>query len=136
MLPKDTITYTLHIPSQGQGEYIITQNKPLTILGASFTQSGISSETKLVCGTSEIFDNFAKDISYFEANIICNDVFKIVKTGNDEAMILVNYIPYVDTATTTNKSFTYGEILTNYFLFIIMVACVFGFIINHFIKRK
>jgi len=48
-------------------------------------------------------------------------------------------------ATTTNceisqnnilPTFTYGEILINYWLFIIVIGCIFGFLINKFILKK
>lgn len=40
-------------------------------------------------------------------------------------------------ATSTQKTingFTYGDILTNYFIFIILIGCVAGFLINKFVK--
>ncbi len=43
----------------------------------------------------------------------------------------------IDTSgASTTLGFSYGDILTNYFLFIIMVAMITGFLINKFIIRR
>lgn len=140
MLPADTITYTYYI--DGIDEFDVETQYPLTILGASFTQGGTASETQLLCGQEMIFNNFAKDISYVEMNKVCNDVLSVEKTGQDEAMLLINYVLYdVVEASTTQQiniknGMTYGDILTNYFLFIIMLGFIFGFLVKNFIIKK
>lgn len=130
MLPKDTITYMQHIPLQSAGEYVIFQGNS-TVLGVNFLQSAISSNTDLKCDNNLWYRNFAKDIPYISLNRQCSGTLKFVKTGNDEAMILVNYIPYFDTSTTTLPTFTFGEVLTNFFLFILIV----GFLVSFILKR-
>jgi protein involved in ribonucleotide reduction len=141
IFPNDTITYTIHIPTGGAGDYIISNNFPTTILGFAFYQKNVASDSIITCGSTPFFDNFAQTIPYISANYICNDVLKIVKTGNDEAMILVNYVPYNISLNSTStpfaqNGFSYGDILISFFLFIIMVAGVFSWILkNRFYKK-
>jgi uncharacterized membrane protein len=141
MLPFDTITYTIHIPHSGSGTYIISNIFPTTILGFSFNQKNVASDSIIQCGDVKVFDNFATSIPYISLNYLCNDVLKIVKTGNDEAMILVNYVPYNITLNSTStplfkNGFSYGDILILFFFFIIMVAGVFSWILkNRFYKK-
>lgn len=138
MLPKDTISYTKYILNEATttAEYIITSEYPSTILGFSFEQKGKASEINLNCGEELIFNHFEKTTAYTELNRTCNDILKVDIIDNDEAMIVVNYIPYVDNATTTTANFTYGEILTNLFLFVLILGFITGFLIKNFIIKK
>lgn len=138
--PTDTISFPVNIPQGGAGDYIITTQYPTTILGISFYQGNVSSDSILYCGSNLIFDNFAQSISYLQLNYSCYDTLKITKTGNDKAMIMVNYVPYdlknnpTSTPTIIN-GFTYGEMLISFFLFLFMVAGVFSFIVRRTIRE-
>jgi hypothetical protein len=139
-IPTDTITHTINILQGGAGDYIITTEYPTTILGISFYQGNVASDSILYCGSTLIFDNFAQSISYIQLNYPCYDTLKIVKTGNDKAMIVVNYAPYDLTKNPTStptiiNGFTYGEVLLSFFLFLFMVAGVFSFIVRRTIRE-
>jgi len=137
MLPSNTISYTKEIPLNGAGDYVITTSYPTTILGFASIQGNVASDTKLVCGSNQILNNFSKDFFYTELNYVCEGTLKITKTGNDQAMIIVNYVNYnnqlVATSTPTiYAGFSQGELLIAFFFFIIMLAGVFSFIVDKF----
>ena len=112
-------------------------NKPCTILGFQVMQENLASKSYIYDGSTLLVKNYAKDTPFIEVNRICQNDIRIVKTGQDEAHFIINYLSYERSTTTPERyNFTSGEILTNYFLFIIMVACIFGFITNRFIKKK
>jgi len=141
MLPSDTITYTIEIPQNGAGDYIITGTQLKTIIGFSSIQANVSSNTRLMCGNTQILNNFSKDYLYTEFNVVCNDVLKITKTGNDQAMVIVNYVNYNRQIVSTSTpiiyaGFSQGEVLIGFFLFIFMLAGIFSFIIKNFVFFK
>jgi hypothetical protein len=141
MLISDAQTFTIEIPLQGAGDYIITTSYPTTILGFASIQANVDSNTKLMCGSSQILNNFSKDFLYTDLNYLCNNTLKITKTGNDQAMVIVNYVNYDRTSLSTSTpiiyaGFSQGDLLIAYFLFIIMIGSVFGFFVKNFIFNR
>jgi len=141
MLPSDSITYTIEIPNNGAGDYLITGTQTTTVLGFSSIQANVSSNTRLMCGSNQILNNFSKDYLYTDLNYVCNDILKITKTGNDQAMVIINYVNYNRTQLSTSTpiiyaGFSQGELLIGLFLFIFMLAGIFGFIVKNFLFFK
>lgn len=141
MITSDTITYTKEIPLNGAGDYIITTSYPTTILGFASIQGNVSSDTRLICGSTQILNNFSKDFLYTDLNYVCNGTLKITKTGNDQAMIIVNYVNYNNHLLSTSTpiiyaGFSQGDLLLGFFLFIMMLAGLFGFIVDKFTLFK
>lgn len=137
MLNSDTLTYTVEIPQNGSGDYVITTSYPTTILGFASIQADVSSNTRLMCGSNQVLNNFSKDFLYTDLNYICNDTLKITKSGNNQEMIIVNYVPYNNHLLSTSTpiiyaGFSQGDLLIGFFLFIMMLAGVFGFIVDKF----
>jgi hypothetical protein len=140
MLPTNTITFPFNILGAGTTT-IYTGNS--TVYGVVFLQGNVSSNTVLQCNSNMIFKNFAKDTAYMPMNYTCVGDLKIVKTGNDEAMILVNYAtatpPVIitrnenissSTFPMVSNGFTHGEVLISYFLFLLVVMIFFGGILK------
>lgn len=141
MLNSDTQTYTVEIPLGGAGDYVITTSYPTTILGFSSIQANVSSNTRLMCGSNQILNNFSKDFLYSDLNYVCNDILKLTKTGNDQAMVIVNYVNYNRHQLSTSTPIVYagfsqGELLIGFFLFIIMLSGVFSFFVKNFIFNR
>lgn len=138
MLPYDTITYANVF--QGNSTTTIA-TPPCTILGYQVMQENIASNIYFWNGTDLIFQNFALNTPYISVNIPCKGDFKIEKEGNDRAFVTVNYITRTETATSsgqivTENGFTYGELTISFFLFIIMVGLVTGFILKAVCNKK
>jgi hypothetical protein len=134
MLQTDTITYYLEINGTTTTTAIY---KPCTILATQIQQERTSSNTIIKDGTIILNKNYSLSTPYIEVNHICQNNIIVEKIGNDNAFITLNYLPY-ERATTTPKKygFTNGEILISFFLFIIILGSVFGFIINKFLTDK
>jgi len=139
MLPKNTITKTQYIPINNAGDYIIdntiTPENPATVLGLAFIQGNVASDMELYSGNTLIFQNFALDTGYIEMNFVATGTLKIVKSGNDEAVFVVNYSPDNRTSSTTLDSMTQGDVLISFLLFLLMLGFSFGFLVKCFIKK-
>jgi len=91
VLPYDTITKTYLL--SGSGTTVIQSGTtPKTVLSVSYLQANVSSDTDLMCGSTIIYRNFATNVGMQEMNYTCNDVLQFVKTGNDTAQVVVNYV--------------------------------------------
>lgn len=99
ILPPDTISYTKHFV--GEFDYVISSGSS-TVLGFSSKQKNTASDTRLYCGNVEILDNFATSYDYLPLNYVCSSTLWLDKTGRDEAMIVVNYLPYTISKERTN----------------------------------
>lgn len=140
MLPVDTITYFEDIMEAGT--YNIS-SPPTTVMGVYLQLRG-DKLTEVICGSDLVFATEVKTRdNYVKMNYICNDTLAVRTSSGDNVFALINYVPYsVMEASTTNQiniknGISYGDILTNYFLFIILVGCIFGFLVKNFIiKRK
>lgn len=138
MLPLDT--RTMHLQLVGDSTSTILYY-PYTVLGVQVMQEKISSAIKIFDSTENILINYAVNSPYIAQNYVGIGDLKISKTGNDEAFVTINYVPYNirDTIATNTpgiiNGFTQGELLISYFLFIFMVAGIFGFFIKY-IKNK
>jgi hypothetical protein len=146
MLPIDTLSWNIHIDGIGTIPlYSFTSESPGTILGVSFTQEKDLSTTELWCGSDIVFVNWAKDVPYCEMVYICDDDLYLEKTGQDEAFVVINYVArdyheqVLYPATTTpalDNNIDYGDILIGFFLLLLLMGSVFGFLVNKFILKN
>jgi hypothetical protein len=153
MLPRDTITITQSFYDAGTFTIIPYNGQPFTILGWEISVDGGTLPTdKIKNSDKTIGYNWSADKAsslspYTETNIVSNSNVQIVKTSDKKATeVLINYVPrdrtivpdpiYEYQNSSTTNGFSNGDILTNYFLFIILVAWVFGFILKFFKGKK
>lgn len=130
MLPTATLTYIIELSGNSTTTAI---TPPCTILGYEIMQENLASDTAILDGTSVLFRNYAKSTEYVPVNHICQDSINIIKSGNDTALITINYLPYSVTPSIFQQM-GYGDILISFFLFLIILGSMFGFIINNFVK--
>jgi hypothetical protein len=151
-LPRDTITYAT--TTNIQDTDILVVNPPYTILGYAIVADATTKSNKHIkIGNREIAGFWSSDKAlnvsgYIEIEVVGDAPLYIRQDSNTYTSYVINYVPRdrslipdpVSESTSSlamiHQGFSYGEILTNYFLFIIMVACVFGFIINKFLFKK
>ena len=139
--PKDALTKTIII--QGVTDETLITKIPNTILAIRIQQSGIASETMVLCGVEPVALNYAKDFPISLVNYVCNDIVKVEKTGQDEAFISVTYVPYDisknDTSSTSPYfvwGFSYGEIILSIFVFMIFIMFAFKSFWNAIFHKK
>jgi hypothetical protein len=142
MFPKDAITATIELVDVDDHIFENTTN-PKTILGVYIQQSGIQSETTLLCGTEEVAKNYSKDLPFVPLNYRCCDILKADKTGTgDDAFIVLTYVPYDMTTATTLpfyiNGFSYDGIFTGLVLFLMFMVMFFGGLWNRIdgVKKK
>lgn len=106
MFPPDAITIFEEI-SGNVTTTIVNNNDDLTVLAITFQQSKDLSDTILFCGNDPLAKNYGKDFAQTFTNYKCNDDLILNKTGNDNATVIVTYIPYFqsNTATTTELGY-------------------------------
>jgi hypothetical protein len=119
----------------GEGTWNIYNGKS-TVLSLNFMQENVSSDTDLKCDDTLIYRNFAKDTRQVELYVQCDGQLKIVKTGQDSAMAVVNYLNYHETSTTSVNEITDGDILIAFFIFLGLLGSIFGFMVDKFIFKK
>lgn len=100
--PNDAITYSTEIA--GALTEIVYNGGDSTILAVAMQQSNMSSDTTIRCGGDEVAKNYATNYSNVTMNYQCEDgAINILKSGNDDAFIVITYVPYLtgDYSTTT-----------------------------------
>jgi len=127
---------------------LVDNYNPKTILGIHIQQSGIQSETHVLCGSEIIAKNYAKD---YPLNLVfryCDQPIIVDKTGvGDQAFVSLTYYEGVltdpsETINATSGSFilnqtvSYGELLTTFFLILFTGFFIFNFIIKFIFKQK
>lgn len=118
-LPFDTITFAGEFSGVDTG--IITTTTPTTVLGIFMKQSGIASETEVLCGTELVGKNYDRDYRSLDMAFLCNDTLSVNKTGGgDSAFILVNYIERDYNFST--RPIDNLTIMAGFFLFILTFA--------------
>jgi len=100
MFPKDAKTVTQELV--GASTATMLPSGSYTILNVSMQQSGTASDTSLLCGSSLIAKNYARDFPTNDMSYNCNDTLVGTKTGNDSSTIVVTYVDY-PLASTTDK---------------------------------
>jgi len=142
--PQDAITIQNIINGAASSTEVISIT-PSTILGINISQENLASNTDVECNGENILTNFAKTTEFILLNKICNTPVIIKKTGNDKAQIIITYVPYNITLSTSTAAkiyngFTGGEIVISLLLFWIFSFLIFNFIVEKFIgffnKRK
>ncbi len=129
-LPTDTITYSAEINGT---QTIELATITTTILGFASHQSAVASDTKLKCGETLIANNFARDFDYVPLNYVCKDILKIEKTGQDTAMVIVNY---ANRDISLQNNFTYGETIISIFVFMIFIILFYKCLASAIFHRK
>ena len=119
----------------GAGSHTVT-TLPATLLGYSFKQGNVSSDTDLRCGTTVLFKNESTDISHTMVNYYCQDGLNYAKTGNDNAQIVTTYIlgdynmrsttTVTTVATSSFPQYTQADFFTQFLLIIMILSTIFG----------
>ena len=93
---------------------------------------------RLYCGNTRIF-YASKDLPYQNdingLNLICsqNIIANTYCANNGDSQYIITYST---SSANILPTFTYGELLTNYFLFIIIIGCITGFLLKKFVLGK
>jgi len=137
--PQDAITKTFIVDGVIPSTFI--DNPPATILSVHIQQSGLASETQLLCGPDVIAFNFAKDYGLDLIQYFCNQNLTISKTGQDKAFVSLTYIKRdISQATSTEpfvfNGYTNGEIINGVFLFLILMVLSFGLFLKMLYPKK
>jgi len=144
MYPTDAITIYDEI-NGNVTDTLVSGSNAKTVLGVSFQQENISSDTSLRCGTQIIAKNYATNLNYNPLSYVCYDTINILKTGNDSASVIVTYVPRdvsipllngengTTSVSTSTKVyimpyFTAGEMMISLFLFVLCVMLVMQYI--------
>lgn len=91
MYPIDALTQYHELV--GAGSYTMVAGTSVKyILGASIQQENVSSTSEVLCGSSVVARNYAKDLIHNNLQYRCEDDLKISKTGNDDASFIVTYV--------------------------------------------
>ena len=106
MFPNDAITVFEELNGP-QTVNITGNNGPNTILSVAIQQSNVSSDTEIRCGGDTVAKNYATNFSAVPMKYDCDDDIILTKTGNDDASIIVTYVPYFlsDYSTTTQYGY-------------------------------
>lgn len=89
----DNDAITLFYEQSGAGSHEFIGSGVHTIISYSIQQSGQASDTLLKCGSTTFARNYAKDSTYNQVSIHCNEAISVTKTGNDSIFVSVTYIP-------------------------------------------
>mgnify|MGYP001256691923 CR=1 FL=1 len=154
MLPRDTITVSQEFYEAGTFNIIPYNGNKFTIIGWQISVDGGTLPTEKLKNNDKTFGyNWSADKAsslspYVEVNIVSTSSVQFIKTSdNKSSQVLINYVPrdrilvpdplyYEYLGASTTNGFSNGDILTNFFLFLIIVGLVFGFILKMVIKRK
>lgn len=130
MFPINAITQSVELFGVDSFIFDATTN-PKTILNIAMQQSGLQSNTTLVCGSEVLAKNYDRDLKQVLMNRQCFDTLAVNKTGiGDDAFIIITYVPY-DTAVATTlpfyiNGFSYDGIFIGFILFIMFMLSFFG----------
>ena len=138
MYPNDAITHTTEIA--GPVTEIVYNGGDNTILAVAMQQSNVSSDTEIRCGSDLVAKNYATNFSNVTMNYQCDGAIVIAKTGNDDATVVITYVPYLtseystttpwnlpipENASTTNlyvlANFSAGEIVISFLIFCLIL---------------
>lgn len=104
MFPNKAVTIAHELV--GVSSYDIALGDEFTILGVAMQQSNTSSNTVLKCDDVVIAKNYATNYSHVPMNYRCEGDIEISKTGNDNAFVIVTYVPYfTDEMSTTTLGY-------------------------------
>jgi hypothetical protein len=136
MFPEDAQTAIVNV--SGTTSYVLlpAQNATRTILGVYISQENLASNTDIKCGDIEILTNFSKTTSMVLMRRKCppNTEVVINKTGNDNSQTVLTYVNR-DLITTPSSTlpayvngFSYGDIVSTVFLFLIFIIGLYSFL--------
>lgn len=135
---------------------LVSGNDDKTILSITFQQSKDLSDTTLFCGNEVLAKNYGKDFGQTFTNFQCADDIIIAKTGNDEASIILTYVPYstqqlststqygynpsINIASSTDiqlyGSFSAGEMMISFLLMMMIFITLLIHLTNSIVKMK
>lgn len=130
MYPTDAITEWREI-SGVTNVTIANGSNVKTILGIAMQQGNVASQTDLRCGNSVIARNYATNLSYIPLNYRCSDTININKTGNDNASVVVTYVPYdmrYMSTSTVERLADIGKLGPSYFDWLLIAGVAIFFI--------
>jgi len=107
MFPNDSITLYEEIVGITTTD-LVNDNDDKTILAITFQQSKDLSDTVLYCGNDILAKNYGKDFGQTYTNYQCSDNITISKTGNDEASVIITYVPYFTSNFSTTTQYGYN----------------------------
>lgn len=85
---------TLSIELSGNSTSTILSGQDFTIVGIGSAQEKDLSDTIVLINGLPIYKNFAQSVGYIPMNATGTNL-EIIKTGNDEAFLSINYLPYI-----------------------------------------
>lgn len=135
MFPVDSITESIELFGVDSFNFAGGSSAPKTVLNVAMQQSGLQSETQLLCGASVIAKNYDRDLEQVLMNSKCFEVLSVNKTGvADDSFIIITYVPYDTTVATTLpfyiNGFSYDGIVLGFMVFIMFLIYFFGSLWN------
>lgn len=107
MYPNDAITVTNEL--SGPVSWNASSNGgPNTILAVAMQQSNVSSDTEIRCDGDLVAKNYATNFSNVTMNFQCDDDIIVSKTGNDDATIVITFVPYLTGDYSTSTQYGYN----------------------------
>lgn len=132
VFPDNAITIPITV-SGSATTTVVNTTTPKTILGVQMQQSNQASQTVVRCGTTGIVYNYATSTSQMLLSYLCNGTINILKTGNDDAHVVITYVNY-DLAggyagsVIMNSNFTSGELMISTLLFLLLMLFLIYFL--------
>jgi len=121
--PPETLTISTELV--GAGSTTILPTGTYTILQVNMQQSGVASETQLLCGTLIIAKNYAKDLPSIQMSYVCNNTVTLSKTGADSSTAVVVYttkpLPEIANTSIQNISIPTLDLLGAFMIFYVVI---------------
>ena len=143
LYPCDAITISFITPANSGVVLLSETTSPRTILNALDTNYLTSGDMYITAGTNILVDataNLRQDNRFLTYKTIEQIIsHNSALSGNSSGQIV--YVERDIASTTaicsnTISTFTYGEILISFFLFLIILGSVFSFIVYHFLSKR
>jgi len=95
IFPNDARTCVRSITGVGSYDCEVDDSEVFTILSVTSQQSGLSSDTTVLCGSDVVSRNYSQDLNQYYINYLCSSNIQINKTGaGDSSTTTVVYVPY------------------------------------------
>jgi hypothetical protein len=144
VFPNDALTSYANYPASGGTscyDLLSAVPYPRTLLYATIRTDGANTGTILIDGNTFLTTNKNTEVETFAPMVFTNVAIGCTRDNNKQFSFKITYVDYdlTKTSTTTANTInglTYGEVLTNFFLFLLIIGLVFGFILRTTIKTK
>ena len=131
--PQNAITCTHE--QVGAGSFTCESiAKHRTIFAVKMVQSGVASNTEILCGSQTIAKNYAKDLEQTFLSYDCNGTISFSKTGADSSMVSIVYTDYNYISQEASRSAIADTAQITYNGIIIFLVVFFGLL--YFFKTK